>query len=290
MDRPRIRWVRSFLIVAGGAGLTFFALGIPASAANPVSGKISAGVSGLSVRTGPTTLAPRVTTLRTGTTVTIECQVTGPRIAGRVRTTNLWDRLSTGTYVSDSYVIRPGGVGSCPSSAPSTSGATQITPSAPATANTAPAPTGDWINPVAPYRTVQGFRTLARPTHQGEDFMAKRDHPIRAAASGVVVTVKCNASTNNCDVDGGTSTTGCGWYVEIKHAGGLATRYCHMIRRPPVVVGQAVTVGQVIGNVGSSGNSSGSHLHYEVHSGYPAVTANAVDPIAFMLRAGVKIT
>ena len=81
--------------------------------------------------------------------------------------------------------------------------------------------------------------------------------------------------------------TGYGWYVDIVHAGNVTTRYCHLVRKPQVVVGQRIEAGGVIGFVGTSGNSSGPHLHFEVHTGsVPATHANAVDPIEFMRRAG----
>jgi murein DD-endopeptidase MepM/ murein hydrolase activator NlpD len=63
-----------------------------------------------------------------------------------------------------------------------------------------------------------------------------------------------------------------------------------MARRPSVAEGQWVNAGQIIGYVGTSGNSGGTHLHFEVHvgPGY-AVPANAVDPIAFMQRMNAPL-
>jgi hypothetical protein len=49
--------------------------------------------------------------------------------------------------------------------------------------------------------------------------------------------------------------------VDIEHAGGIVTRYCHMLIHPHVQEGQTVAVGQIIGVVGSSGHSSGPYLH-----------------------------
>jgi murein DD-endopeptidase MepM/ murein hydrolase activator NlpD len=106
----------------------------------------------------------------------------------------------------------------------------------------------------------------------------------------VVVTAECNAApTHGCDVDGSPAITGCGWYVEIRHAGDLVTVYCHLLRRPLVNVGQTVTAGQVIGNVGMSGNASAPHLHFEVHNGYPATRLNAIDPVPFMAAHAVAL-
>ena len=100
----------------------------------------------------------------------------------------------------------------------------------------------------------------------------------------------CDASpTHVCDVDGSPAVSGCGWYVEVLHAGNIVTRYCHLLRRPVVNVGQRTTTGQVLGYVGTSGNSSAPHLHFEVHTGYPAVSANAVDPVPFMAAHGAPL-
>src|SRR5262249_32064705 len=122
-----------------------------------------------------------------------------------------------------------------------------------------------------------------RPTHDGVDLGAPRGTPIRAATAGTVIVVRCNVTpaSHGCDVDGSPSILGCGWYVDIMHAGGIVTRYCHMLSSPSVHEGQSVAAGQVIGAVGSSGHSSGPHLHYEVHVGDRSA-ATATDPVPFM--------
>ncbi|HEX2301050.1 MAG TPA: M23 family metallopeptidase, partial [Pseudonocardiaceae bacterium] len=129
-----------------------------------------------------------------------------------------------------------------------------------------------------------GFRTPDRPGHAGVDIIAPRYAVIRAASGGIVVTSKCNASTGNCDVDGSPSVKGCGWYVDIAHTTGLTTRYCHMVSRPLVTVGQTVVAGQALGRIGSSGNSSGPHLHFETR-----VNGDAVNPVSFMAARGAPL-
>lgn len=149
-------------------------------------------------------------------------------------------------------------------------------------------PAAAWVRP-APGVVGSGFRTADRPGHDGIDIMAPRGTTIRAASAGRIVTVVCNSSSGTCDRDGSPSTTGCGWYVDLRSAGDVTTRYCHMLRRPTVRVGQLVTTGQAIGLVGSSGNSSGPHLHFQAHHGYPATESNATDPAAFLRAKGVRI-
>jgi murein DD-endopeptidase MepM/ murein hydrolase activator NlpD len=129
-----------------------------------------------------------------------------------------------------------------------------------------------------------GFRPPGRPNHKGVDLMAHRGTPIQAASGGIVITVRCQASIGTCDRDGGPSVKGCGWYVEVAHSGGVWTRYCHMGQRPSVVVGQRVNAGDLLGFVGSSGNSSGPHLHFEVHVG-PTV----INPVPFMAEHGAPV-
>jgi murein DD-endopeptidase MepM/ murein hydrolase activator NlpD len=135
-----------------------------------------------------------------------------------------------------------------------------------------------------PGRVGSGFRTADRPGHDGVDIMAPRGTGIRSASAGIVITVVCNVSRGTCDQDGSPSVMGCGWYVEVAHGAGLMTRYCHMVRQPSVTVGQRVEAGELLGYVGTSGNSSGPHLHYEVH-----VLGDAIDPVSFMESRGAPL-
>jgi murein DD-endopeptidase MepM/ murein hydrolase activator NlpD len=150
-----------------------------------------------------------------------------------------------------------------------------------------------WTGPVkAPVGS--GFRTPDRPFHFGVDLGAPKGTVVHAASGGVVVTVRCNAIGPDggpwgCDRDGSAAVTGCGWYVDILHAGSVLTRYCHMVSKPDVVPGQPVTAGQPIGHSGSSGNSSGPHLHFEVHLNGDATNGGAVDPVKFMQEVGAPL-
>ncbi len=144
-----------------------------------------------------------------------------------------------------------------------------------------------WTQPVhGPL--VSGFRTAERPDHNGVDLAVPKGTAVHAAASGTVTVMACNASTADgaaysCDVDGSADIRGCGWYVDITHPGGIVTRYCHLLVHPAVQVGQHVLAGQVIGISGTSGNSSGPHLHFEVHDGDP------LDPVPFMAAHGAAL-
>jgi len=75
---------------------------------------------------------------------------------------------------------------------------------------------------------------------------------------------------------------GYGNMIEVNHGNGFATRYGHL-SEIDVKVGQTVHIGQVIGKVGSTGRSTGPHLHYETR-----IDGEAVDPQKF-LRAGVRL-
>jgi murein DD-endopeptidase MepM/ murein hydrolase activator NlpD len=141
---------------------------------------------------------------------------------------------------------------------------------------------------------VSGFRTAARPTHHGVDIAAAKGTPVRATAAGIVYKVRCDATAPSgfpwgCDRDGSPSVRGCGWYVDIVHASAVITRYCHMVARPNVSVGQRVAAGQQIGHSGSSGNSSGPHLHFEVHLHGDRGSSGAVDPERFMREVGAPL-
>jgi murein DD-endopeptidase MepM/ murein hydrolase activator NlpD len=145
-----------------------------------------------------------------------------------------------------------------------------------------------WTAPVRGAVVGSGFRTTQRPDHQGVDLIVKRDTEIYAAAAGEVLVSMCQA-TNNCAGDGGVNVRGCGWYVDILHAGNVITRYCHMGHQPEVRIGETVAAGQLIGHVGSTGHSSGPHLHFEVHLNGDGHSTGAVNPVPFMADMGAPL-
>jgi len=111
---------------------------------------------------------------------------------------------------------------------------------------------------------------LGRPAmHTGLDFRAATGDPVRATANGKVVSSGWSG--------------GYGRMVEVDHGNGLSTRYGHL-SEINVRVGEHVRIGQVIGAVGSTGRSTGPHLHYETR-----IDGEAVDPQKF-LRAGVRLS
>jgi murein DD-endopeptidase MepM/ murein hydrolase activator NlpD len=111
---------------------------------------------------------------------------------------------------------------------------------------------------------------LGRPAmHTGLDFRAQTGDPVRATANGKVVSAGWAG--------------GYGRMIEIDHGNGLATRYGHL-SEIGVKIGDPIKIGQVIGEVGSTGRSTGPHLHYETR-----IDGEAVDPQKF-LRAGVRLT
>jgi murein DD-endopeptidase MepM/ murein hydrolase activator NlpD len=240
------------------------------------TGTVVTGGTPLNARSAPSAGSPRIGTISNGATVSIVCRIAGQFISGTVTNTGYWDRLADNSYISDAYVQRRAfTIPKCAAAAP---------------VSAAPLPpvSGTWMLPVAA-GLISGFRTTVRPAHDGVDLAATRNTPIRAVTAGTVIRVVCNVSRGSCDVDGSPALKGCGWYVEVQHGGNLVTRYCHLVRRPSVTVGQRVPRGAILGYVGTSGSSSGPHLHFEVHAGVPATRENAVEPIAFFRARGLSI-
>lgn len=268
---------------AVGMGGPVDGLGAPATAG--LTATVESGPIPLNIRSAGSVGSRRVGTLANGSTLVVTCQVRGQSIRGAVRTTDRWDQLDSGGYVSDGYVRRSSALPDCGSQlgdGPVTGAL--VPPRIPASATT-----GTWVNPVG-FPGAPGFRTRKLPDHDGVDIVLARRTPVHAAAGGVVLTVECNTSGTTCDVDGGADTRGCGWYLEIQHPTGVITRYCHLLSRPAVNVGQRVAAGDVVGYVGSSGHSGRPHLHYEVHLGWDSATReNAVDPATFMRMAGAPV-
>ncbi|MEU0151163.1 M23 family metallopeptidase [Micromonospora fulviviridis] len=148
-----------------------------------------------------------------------------------------------------------------------------------------------WTAPL-PGGVVSGFRTAQRPSHNGVDLAADKRTPIHVASAGRVLVARCDpdrSGRRDCDRDGWPGKGGCGWFVDVLHAGGYITRYCHMIERPRVTPGQLVEAGEVIGLSGTSGNSSGPHLHFEVHIDSDRSSRGAINPVPFMRERGAPV-
>ncbi|WP_345796001.1 M23 family metallopeptidase [Castellaniella sp. MT123] len=118
---------------------------------------------------------------------------------------------------------------------------------------------------------VNGRHTM----HEGLDFVAPRGTPIHAASGGLVV----RAGTQ----------PGYGRMVEIDHGNGLRTRYAHASSLL-VKAGDFVRQGQLIARVGSTGRSTGPHLHFEIRmADYPLDPSLFIQPSRQPLRAGESV-
>jgi murein DD-endopeptidase MepM/ murein hydrolase activator NlpD len=117
--------------------------------------------------------------------------------------------------------------------------------------------------------TTDGFGGRSNPFggsslefHSGQDIRAERGTPVVAAATGTVL----SAGWQN----------GYGQMIEVSHGGGLTTRYAHL-SKIEVAAGQPIARGDVLGRVGSTGRSTGPHLHYEVR-----IDGESVNPRAYL--------
>jgi len=108
---------------------------------------------------------------------------------------------------------------------------------------------------IDPFRGTKAF-------HEGLDFTAKTGTPIRAAADGIVTTASRTAAYGNL--------------VKLNHGAGLETRYAHASKLL-VKPGERVVKGQKIALVGSTGRSTGPHLHYEIR-----LNGHALDPRKYL--------
>lgn len=125
--------------------------------------------------------------------------------------------------------------------------------------------------PVEHARLSSDYGTRTHPVlgrrmgHKGIDLAAPTGTPIYATADGTVSRAGPYSSYGN--------------YVAIEHGGKIQTRYAHM-SRIAVEAGTKVKKGELIGYVGSTGRSTGPHLHYEVR-----VDGEAVNPVPYMIES-----
>lgn len=136
------------------------------------------------------------------------------------------------------------------------------------------------------YQNPKNYEQFGMPGHNGTDFGGKPvGHPIVAIADGVVVYSEWDA--------------GYGWYVRMEHRDGnksYSSMYCHLSEKG-ATAGTQVKAGQTIGKLGSTGNSTGPHLHLEIRlinsdgqykMGTP-MPKGRVDPETFCIERGLNL-
>ncbi|MER5477421.1 M23 family metallopeptidase [Streptomyces sp. NPDC002734] len=138
-----------------------------------------------------------------------------------------------------------------------------------------PSAPGTWVTPVEEYALSAGFgqggvRWASR--HTGQDFAVPIGTPVRAVGDGRVARVSCGGPF--------------GIEVVVEHPGGYFTQYAHLAA-VTVDQGQRVTAGQWIAQSGTSGNSTGPHLHFEVR--VTPRSGSALDPVPWLASHGVPL-
>lgn len=118
---------------------------------------------------------------------------------------------------------------------------------------------------VGNYRSTSGFGPRWGRMHEGHDFAGSTGTPIHATADGVVVHAGRLGAYGNL--------------IKIKHDFGYETRYAHL-SRIRVEVGQRVSRGERIGDMGNTGRSTGTHVHYEIRKG-----GSALNPMKYIKAA-----
>ena len=117
-------------------------------------------------------------------------------------------------------------------------------------------------------------RGSCRHFHDGVDVVDGYGTPVRAVAVGVVAFVGWNP----------WDESGRAWIVVVAHPDGYVSRYGHLTPTDRVRAGELVHTGQVIGKMGNTGNSTGTHLHFELLRG-----GNDVDPLSYLPAGVIKI-
>lgn len=130
-----------------------------------------------------------------------------------------------------------------------------------------PEGTDEMIHPVMNPVLSSTFGPRGDGFHRGVDFVAPLGTPILASLAGTVIRSEYHDSWGN--------------YVAIEHENGLTTLYAHN-NQNLVTVGQTVTQGEIIASMGSTGNSTGPHLHFEVSLSSSLAQDQLIDPLSVL--------
>ncbi|MEU3714073.1 M23 family metallopeptidase [Streptomyces catenulae] len=134
-----------------------------------------------------------------------------------------------------------------------------------------------WVKPVDNYTLGSTFGIAGSHwshNHSGQDFVVPTGTAVKAVHNGTVVKAGPN---------GGGDGPAYGNAIVIKHANGMYTQYAHL-SQIKVSVGQTVKTGELIGLSGSTGNSTGPHLHFEVRTG--PNYGSGIEPTGFLRAHG----
>lgn len=127
----------------------------------------------------------------------------------------------------------------------------------------------EFIYPVQHAVVSSPFGPRGGEFHRGVDFAAPVGTPIFASQAGVVIRSEVHSSWGN--------------YIAITHENGLTTLYAHN-NQNLVTVGQTVAQGEIIASVGSTGNSTGPHLHFEVNGSPSLAQDQLIDPMQVLTK------
>ncbi|MEV0255309.1 M23 family metallopeptidase [Streptomyces sp. NPDC050732] len=132
-----------------------------------------------------------------------------------------------------------------------------------------------WVTPVETYELSAGFDSVGgrwAGRHTGQDFAVGIGAPVRSVGAGRVESVSCGG--------------GFGIEVVVRHKGGYFTQYAHLAA-VTVDQGDRVRAGQWVGQAGTTGNSTGPHLHFETR--LTPHLGSGVDPRKWLARRGVRL-
>ncbi|MBB5236102.1 M23 family metallopeptidase [Deinococcus budaensis] len=243
----RIRPGDNLTVIAARAGVSLSAL----RAANPGLRNANQVQAGRVLRVPDRQLPARTYRVRSGENLTVIARRHGLTLSGL---------LNANPQYRGGRVVRIGATLKIPArrvaarTAPARSGGAATVRAASIRVSAAPASSAGWLWPVRGYAAVSsdfGPRVLEgeREMHYGVDIVAPHGSPVRAARSGRVIESRADFER------------GWGWTVVIEHPDGWITRYAHLSANL-IRAGEPVAQGQVIGRVGNTGRSTGTHLHF----------------------------
>ncbi|WP_405807413.1 M23 family metallopeptidase [Streptomyces sp. NBC_00210] len=133
----------------------------------------------------------------------------------------------------------------------------------------------EWVTPVEHYELSAGFDSQGEHwahRHTGQDFAVDIGTPVRSVGAGRVISVSCGGAF--------------GIEIVVQHPGGYYSQYAHLAA-VTVDQGEQVRTGQLIGQSGTTGNSTGPHLHFEVR--LTPYLGSGVDPAVWLREHGVDL-